>query len=147
MQDIVSGAIALTFGIGVAILSWLLEVGHPSQPSPGFFPFLAALGIAVLGVVLISTGLRQYRAGRPAEPWAWNWRAVGCVASLFVYTHVLGVLGFAVATFALMTGLFRLAGAKSWVTAALLGVGSAAISELVFRVLLKMTLPAGPWGA
>jgi len=144
VKDVVSGTAVLAFGVIAAFMSWSLEVGHPSRPSPGFFPFLAALGITALGATLAVRGLLQGRQdNRDDAGWAWSWPAVLCLAALATYVQVLELLGFALSTFLLMCALFAIAGMRRWQTVLMTGFVTAAVAELIFGVLLKMSLPPG----
>lgn len=147
VKDIVSGTIALTFGVIAAVMSWSLDIGHPSRPSPGFFPFLTSVGMVILGAILLLHGFRNRRLPEPEiEGSKWNWRAGACLVVLAAYAHFMELLGFTLSTFLSMSALFALVGLLPWYRAALAGAGTAAVSGLVFGILLKMTLPTGPFG-
>jgi hypothetical protein len=146
VKDVISGAIALTFGMIAAGMAWLLEVGHPSRPSPGFFPFIASAGIAILGAALLLHGIRNRRRHRLDAGGFWSWQAIACLLALAAYAHFMAALGFTLSTLILMAVLFGLAGLSPWYKAALAGAGTAGAATLIFDVLLKMTLPAGPFG-
>lgn len=146
MKEIASGAVALTFGMIAAVMAWSLEVGHPSRPSPGFFPFIASAGIAILGAALLLHGLQNRRRPQPDSKGSWSWQAAACLVALAVYAHFMEALGFALSTFLLMAVLFGVAGLLPWYRAALAGAGTATVASVVFGILLKMTLPVGPFG-
>ncbi|NQU58416.1 MAG: tripartite tricarboxylate transporter TctB family protein [Rhodospirillales bacterium] len=144
MKDVVSGTVVLAFGVTAAIMSWFLELGHPSQPSPGFFPFLAALGITALGATLAIRGFLQGRQDiKDDSNWNWSWPAVLCLVALAIFAQVLELLGFALSTFLLMSALFMIAGIRRWHTALLMGFATAALAEFIFGFLLNMSLPPG----
>ena len=147
MKDVVSGTAVLTFGVTAAIMSWSLELGQLSQPSPGFFPFLAALGITALGATLALRGLLQGRQDtKDGTSWTWSWPAVLCLVALAIYAQALELLGFALSTFLLMSALFMIAGMRRWHIVLFMGFATAALAEFIFGFLLEMSLPTGLLG-
>jgi uncharacterized BrkB/YihY/UPF0761 family membrane protein len=78
------------------------------------------------------------------SPESSRWSAFSiALVSIFGYTMVLNELGYLVSTFALLTVQLRWVEKQSWSTALWTAVIASAVSLVVFRVLLKVPLPAG----
>jgi Na+-transporting NADH:ubiquinone oxidoreductase subunit NqrB len=141
---ILVAAILLATGVFFAWQSALLPFGTVRLPGPGFFPF--ALGIA-LGLLALAVLMRAARRDQAKSETLY----LGHRDVLVVFVALLGVafaferLG-AYAALALFTMglLMLLARAALWRAAAGAGIGTVAV-WLVFKVLLGVQLPAGPF--
>ncbi len=135
------GIAALLGGILLAIAGWRLDLGTSKLPGPGFFPLLIACTMGGLGVWLF---LRPGSEEKSVSPESSRWSALAiALVSIFGYTMVLNELGYLVSTFALLTVQLRWVEKQSWSTALWTAVIASAVSLVVFRVLLKVPLPAG----
>jgi len=132
------GAILLAITIGLA--SWGFGVGSPKSPGAGFWPLLIVLAMAGLGASLI---LRPTpNALREAGKSRWG-KFVISLGTLAFYVVALEPLGYLLTTVALLFVQFRWVENRSWKTSAAIAVLAAMVSLILFRVLLKVTLPAG----
>jgi putative tricarboxylic transport membrane protein len=135
------GIAALLGGILLAVAGWRLDPGTSKLPGPGFFPLLIACTMGGLGVWLF---LRPGSEEQPVSPEASRWSAFAiALVSIFGYTMVLNELGYLVATFALLAVQLRWVERQTWSTSIWTAVIASAVSLIVFRVLLKVPLPAG----
>jgi putative tricarboxylic transport membrane protein len=150
--------------IGLAVSLVLLPhaLGLPRLPivpiGPGFYPALVLVFLAVTCALLVVQDVSAQR--RPAPPAAESQappaappRAYGLVVAAFVtvaaYIVLLPLLGFRIAT-ALFVAAFQLvlerpATARQWLMLAVVAVGTAAVTYIVFDQYLTVLLPRGAW--
>jgi hypothetical protein len=135
------GIAALLGGILLAIAGWRLGPGTSKLPGSGFFPLLIACTMGGLGVWLL---LRPGSEEKSVSPESSRWSALAiALVSIFGYTMVLNELGYLVSTFALLIAQLRWVEKQSWSTSLWTAAIASAVSLVVFRVLLKVPLPAG----
>jgi putative tricarboxylic transport membrane protein len=138
--DRVLGIGAIVLAIPVGLASWGFGVGIPKSPGAGFWPLLIVLAMAGLGLSLI---LRPTPNG-PRDAGLSRWgKFVVSLGTLAFYVVALEPLGYLLTTFSLLFVQFRWVESRSWRTSAAIAVLAAVISLIVFRVLLKVTLPEG----
>jgi putative tricarboxylic transport membrane protein len=115
-----------------------VELGTFMEPGSGFLPFGMGLVMCALSVVLIWRGWGVRESQIPHSR-----RVVLALASLFVYSLVLNILGFVVATFFLVAILFQLGQSRQW----WLVIGMSALvtflAYLIFGVFLHVYFPIG----
>ena len=135
------GIAALLGGILLAIVGWRLGPGTSQLPGPGFFPLLIACTMSGLGISLI---LRPGSEEKPISPKSSRWNALAiALISICGYAMVFNEIGYLVSTCALLTVQLRWVEKQSWSTSLLTAGIAAGVSLVVFRVLLKVPLPAG----
>jgi putative tricarboxylic transport membrane protein len=141
---------AALFWIGISVyvmvLSLKMEFGTFSSPGPGLMPFL--LGMLLMPVSLYILMRSLFGKGREIETEKMklgeiNWtRSCVVLSALLAYAIVLERLGFLIATFLLLSILFRAVGVNRLVNA----LGAAVITVLVTYFLfnsLNMRFPPG----
>ena len=138
--EIVVGICFLGIGVGFTIGAIQLQVGKPTEPQPGFFPFLGGVILIVLSAIF----LFQAQAGRAGETHAFGkLRSPGIVVlGLVLYVAGLEPLGYIIATTILSAVMLCVLETKSRVlfpVSLLLAVGS----YILFDRLLGVTLPGG----
>jgi hypothetical protein len=139
--DRVLGVGAVLLAIPVAVASWGFGVGSPKSPGAGFWPLLIAMAMAALGLSLI---LRPTHAAAVAAAADSRWGRFGiALGTLAFYVVALEPLGYLLATAILLFLQLRWVETRSWRTSTWTAVLTALISLLLFRVLLKVPLPAG----
>lgn len=132
------GAVVLAIPVGAA--SWGFGVGSPNSPGAGFWPLLIAVVMFGLGLSLI---LRPTPNAGTAEGGS-RWAPFGLtLATLAFYIVALEPLGYLLATAVLLLVQFRWVEGRSWRSSVVIAVAAAVISLVVFRVLLKVSLPEG----
>lgn len=144
-RDRAAAAVLLAFGLIALEEARKLRFGSIAKPGPGFFPVVLAAAFSLVCLVLLVNAIRA----RDAEAvsgvrLAWP-KIVATMAALFVYALVLELLGFVVATFALLLFFFKALERQRWVTALAGSLATAFVTYLVFKVWLNVQLPAGPW--
>jgi hypothetical protein len=96
--------------------------------------------LLALPVVTASWG---YGVGSPKSPGAGFWPLVIALTMAGLYVAALEPLGYLLATAVLLFAQLRWVESRSWRSSAAIAVLAAVISLIVFRVLLKVTLPEG----
>ena len=134
------GICFLGIGIGFTIGAIRLQIGKPTEPQPGFFPFLGGVILIVLSAIF----LFQAQLGRTGETQAFGkLRSPGIVVlGLILYVAGLEPLGYIVATALLSAAVLRVLETKFRVlfpVSLLLAIGS----YILFDRLLGVTLPGG----
>jgi putative tricarboxylic transport membrane protein len=133
------GAVLLAAVVGVA--SWRFGLGSPLSPGPGFWPLLVALCIAGLGGALVLRPDAAFRAVSGAgSRWRSLWIALG---TLGFFVLALEPLGYPATTSLLLLVQFRWVEGRSWRMSLGAAVPAAVVSFAIFRLLLKVPLPAG----
>jgi hypothetical protein len=130
------------FFLGLSLLviweSLRVELGSFMEPGSGFLTLGAGLAICTLSVVLICRGWKVRETQKP-----FSRRVLLVVASLFIYSLVLNLLGFVLATFFLVGSLFYLGQPRQWWW--LIGISAlvSALTYLIFGVFLHVYFPRG----
>jgi len=143
--DAVAGGVFLAVGVGAVAGAVQLQIGTPSEPQPGFFPFLAGLILVLLSGLLVVQGLLGRSSG--GEPFTHLGQPILAMLGLVGFVLLLEPLGYVLATVALTAVLLFVlkvrAGLSYGLTLLLLPVGS----YLLFDRLLDVPLPEGILGA
>ena len=134
------GWAALLLALPVVAASWGYGVGSPKSPGAGFWPLVIALTMAGLSLALI---LRP-TANAPTEGGKSRWGKFAISLGTFVfYVAALAQLGYLLATVVMLLVQLRWVESRSWRSSAAIAFLAAVISLIVFRVLLKVSLPEG----
>jgi hypothetical protein len=140
-SDIIGSIFLFLLGIGAMIGAVQLKIGTPTEPQPGFFPFVAGIILLIFSTLIFFQawfGASQHKVafgeiGRPAL-------LLGVMILLVLVMDSLGyVLGTLIASFLIL----RILGAKSWgvliLTSLCLSIGT----YVLFDRLLGVDLPVG----
>ena len=138
--EIAVGICFLSIGIGFTIGAIQLQIGKPTEPQPGFFPFLGGVILIVLSAIF----LFQAQLGRAGETHAFGkLRSPSImVLGLILYVATLEPLGYIIGTALLSAVMLRALETKFrmlFPVSLLLAVGS----YILFDRLLGVTLPGG----
>jgi hypothetical protein len=139
--DVVGSLFLFFLGIGAVIGAIQLHVGSPTEPQPGFFPFLGGISLIVLSsIIFLKGGIGQSQQkvvfGEVVRPALLLVVMIALVAVLDRVGYVIGTL--------LASGLIlRILNVKSWwvliLTSLCLSVGT----YTLFDKLLGIDLPVG----
>jgi hypothetical protein len=141
LVDRIVGLAAVLGGILLAIAGWQLDLGTSKLPGPGFFPLLIALTMGGLGLWLL---LRPGRDEKPLRSDSSRWISFTlALVSIAAYAALFQDLGYLISTFGLLVVQLRWVEKQSWRLSLLTAGMAAVISLVVFRVFLKVPLPAG----
>jgi putative tricarboxylic transport membrane protein len=138
--DRILGAGAVLLAASVAIASWGYGVGSPKSPGAGFWPLVIAVVMIGLGLALI---LRPApKAVTAGEESRWKKFNIS-LGTLIFYIAFLEPLGYLLATAALLFVQLRWVENRSWKSSCWIAILAAVFSLVLFRVVLKVSLPAG----
>jgi hypothetical protein len=128
-------------GVLAALEAWrAMPLGTGDEPGPGLMPLVLAVLLAALA--LAAAASRDWpRPGPVARA-----RTLAAAAVIAAWPLALPRLGFALTTGVGLLLLARVVDATSWVRLAVFAAVTTAGAVLLFRVLLRVPLPAGPWG-
>ncbi|EJN01665.1 tripartite tricarboxylate transporter TctB family protein [Phyllobacterium sp. YR531] len=142
-RDIVCGALFILVGLFFAVQAYGLELGTAVRMGPGYFPFVLAGILVILGIIVIIQGTQIEH--EPMGPIAWRGMLFILPAPVFFGLTVRG-LGFVPSLF--LTALIAaFASTKMRPGMALLLVGGLTIfSVVVFSYALGLPFRRfGPW--
>jgi putative tricarboxylic transport membrane protein len=138
--DIVVGLCFLAIGIAFAVNSVKLKIGVPTEPQPGFFPFIDGIILIALSVLFLFQAWRGKAGESPAFGKVGGPAIV--VLTLLLYVATLETLGYVVTTAILSAVVLRVMETKPRILL-LVSVILAVVSYLLFDRLLGVTLPPG----
>lgn len=142
----------LTIGLGVFALvgSFGIRVPESNRVGPTVFPILVAVILTVAGVAVL-VGVFRGRLGTPDEsedadlshqP---DWLTIAKLVGLLVaHLLLIELIGWAFAAALLFGGAAWSLGAKRWWVALLVGLGMGLTVQIVFGLMLGLSLPLGP---
>jgi putative tricarboxylic transport membrane protein len=138
--QIVAGLCFLAIGIGFTVGAVKLQIGVPTEPQPGFFPFWDGVILIALSAVF----LFKAWGGQVGESQAFG-RLGGpavVVLALVLYVATMETLGYVITTALLSAAVLKVLETKSRVLVLMSLILSVA-SYLIFDRLLGVTLPLG----
>ena len=128
-------------GLGAVIGAIRLKVGSPTEPQPGFFPFLGGLSLIVLSTIIFFKGWigqsqKKVVFGEVGRP-------VLLLIVMIALVAVLDSVGYVIGTFIASVLILRILNVKSWrvllLTSLCLSIGT----YILFDKLLGIELPVG----
>jgi len=139
--DLLAGLLLLALGVAVCVRAVGLQVGSPTSPQAGFFPFLGGSLLAGLAGLLtvraaLGRGPKEQRFGSLRRPAA-------LLVALLVYTAVLERVGYPVATTGLAAVVLLILETRNALAISVASLLLAVGSYVVFKVWLGVELPAG----
>jgi putative tricarboxylic transport membrane protein len=143
-RDAVAAAALLLFAVVAAFESArLLPFGVVRNPGPGFFPWWMSLALGFLALVLLGLSLLVRAAPQLDEQRGRFLKVAGVLAVLALYSLVLDVIGYPIATFFVVLFMLRVTEPQRWPLALGMALLAAGGSYVVFAVWLDVPLPAG----
>jgi putative tricarboxylic transport membrane protein len=144
-REIIGCTFWLLFSFYFAIESYRLGLSMAHRPGPGFFPFIATVGIGLIAAWRLIANVRN---GAPDDSADAGMRGelglVACViAGIIAYAVLLDTLGFLVCTFLLVAFYLKVIAARRWLVSLSFAATVALAAHFFFDVLLKAELPRG----
>lgn len=127
----------IALGVFVVAYSYTLGLGKLIDPGPGLLPFLLGMIFLILSSVRLIMVMQvrvAQQAGEEKKKIEY-WRIILIVIALLIWAFVLESLGFIIATFVLMTLLYRAAGFNKWYMAIFWGLITVLVTYFVFTYL------------
>jgi putative tricarboxylic transport membrane protein len=130
-------------GVGAAVLAYRMGFGDLHHPGPGFFPFWLSVFLAALAFIYFFTKLGlDSTPGRLWERGGWIRPSLAALV-MFIYTLLMGELGFFSATFLLFLAWLIIIEREKWLTIGMVSVLGTFTLYIVFTVFLRVPLPKG----
>jgi putative tricarboxylic transport membrane protein len=147
-REIIIGGFWLLLSFYLSVESYRLGLSTGNRPGPGFFPFIATIGIALIAAGRLINSIRKGSPEENSEPgMAGEVRpVVYVVAGMITYAFLLNFLGFLFCTFLLVAFYLKVIAARGWLVTLSFAAAVALTSHLFFDVLLKAELPRGLLG-
>jgi hypothetical protein len=141
IDDVLAGIICILIGIAVAAWSVKLDLGTPTEPQPGFFPFIAGASLIVLSLLLFVYAWFGRSTG--SEPLGTLWRPSILVIGLLIYSLILDYAGYVIATTMLSAVVLFVMDVKKWWKVLAISLVVSLASYTLFDRFLGITLPPG----
>lgn len=143
--DRATGLFWLILSFAVFLESLHLGIGTLRNPGLGFMAFGASLLLGLLSTILLLQTFFRKESGKTTPPFAGKlWRKVLYVLiALLAYANLMGVGGYLLSTFLLMSFLFWVVRGQKWQLVLLYALVTTLITYYVFSVLLKGQFPEG----
>jgi uncharacterized membrane protein YhhN len=139
--EIVAGLVLIVAGIGVIAGAIGLGIGTPTEPQPGFFPFLSGVIIFILSSILFAQGWLGRTQGRIS--FGEMRRPTMLIAVLIAFVGLLDPLGYIIASPILVALALLIMGIRSWRVLLTTSVALSMGTFILFDRLLGITLPVG----
>jgi hypothetical protein len=136
-------------GLAICLASLAAQLGDFNEPGPGFIGFIVGLFVGAIGIIMVVSASRPAPSGdssnlgldttiksQPWKPLAYN------ILLLVAYGVLLNVLGYLIATFLLMCGLFHNK-ERNWATSCMASIATVAVTYFVFCKWLQIQFPHG----
>lgn len=142
--NIIIGLILLGISAAGLLEAQGFPPGHIGMGA-GIFPSIVFMSLAFLSLILVFQSARVMikKKDTPAPKFTFLGavKIVMLVSIIWLYTQVLGPLGFVYATSLLMIATFKILGLKSWGKAILFSIGISVFLFFLFRGLFMVPLP------
>src|SRR3990172_1837390 len=141
LSDIIGSGILILFGIVGIIGAIGLRIGTPTEPQPGFFPFLSGAIIIIFSLIIIVQG--WYGSAGDKKSLGDIRRPAMLVGVLIIFVSILEPLGFIITSLIAIALVLFIMGVRSWQTLLISSFAFSIGTFLLFDRLLGITLPTG----
>lgn len=140
----------LLFGAAAVYGALDLGIGTMGAPGSGFLTCVAGSFVALMALLIFIQSFKGDPAAqiRVADLWAgcnW-WRAVAISLLIILFILAFETLGFFLCSFILLLIIMRWLEGLSWKTSILIPIISIGCTYVLFKTILKISLPAGIFG-
>jgi hypothetical protein len=143
MKDLSSGLFIFVFCIFIALSSMKQGLGTGDMPGPGFLPFLSAITLLILSLLLIVISFKKKLISEAPKEKIRYRKVIFIIFALLGYSLLLDILGFYSITFILIVVLILIESRKSFGLAIMVGSLTAVSVYIVFEFLLGVHFPKG----
>ena len=140
-SSVLGGILFFLIGMTAVIGAIRLNLGSPTEPQPGFFPFVGGAILAILSLILIFQGLMR-TDGEPVAIGEIR-RLAYFLAVMIAFVAFLDWAGYVICTFIASCLILRILGVKSWGVLILTSLFLSAGTYMLFDKLLNVELPVG----
>ena len=146
-RDGIAGALFAAAGLAGVVVSRALPVGEAARMGPGFMPLAFSWLLAGLGLLILTRSLLLVRParGEPSPGAGWWLRPIGAVlASIVLFALTVERLGLVIAVAAVVVTASLASPESRRIEVALLAVGLASFSAILFVKLLGLPIALWP---
>ena len=140
----------ILFGAGAIYGALDLGLGTMGQPGSGFLTFVAGSFVTAMAVVVFLQSLRVDRAAQMRVSQLWlgvKWHRTIIITLLTaLFIAVFETLGFFICCYALLVTIMRWLEGLSWKISLLVPAVTIVSTYVLFKTILKISLPAGIFG-
>ncbi|OGP61949.1 MAG: hypothetical protein A2170_13170 [Deltaproteobacteria bacterium RBG_13_53_10] len=147
--DRISGIPWFFFSVFIIVESYRMGLGDLHQPGPGFLYFWAAIGLAIMSLVVLIRGWSSKRAGEPEIALFGGdsiLKVILVLIAVFLYAFFMEALGFIPITLLFFIFLLGFVEKKGLFFTAFVSVVVTVIAYLIFERWLQSQLPRGVLG-
>ncbi len=142
--DTFSGFFLLLLSIAICIGSYRLNIGSPTSPGSGFFPFATGLALGVFSILILLEARRSKKEDERFWAQGANKKGIFLTFSLiFLYAILLERLGFIVTSLIFFILISRFVFYLKWKTSIFFSLFASFGTYFVFTILLHAPLPQG----
>jgi putative tricarboxylic transport membrane protein len=144
-REIIICSFWLLLSFYLFVESYRLGLSTANRPGPGFFPFIATLGIGLIAAFRLVNSIRKSSPDENSElGLAGEARlVVYVIAGMMGYAFLLNLLGFLFCTFLLVAFYLKVIAARGWLVTLSFAAAVTLAAHFFFDVLLKAELPRG----
>ena len=140
----------LLFGAAAVYGSLDLGIGTMSAPGSGFLTCVAGSFVSLMALLLFVQSFKgdpaaQARVADLRVSCNW-WRAIAISVLIIGFILAFETLGFVLGSFILLLVIMRWLEGLSWTTSLLVPIVAIGCTYLLFKTILKISLPAGIFG-
>ena len=144
-REIIICSFWLLLSFYLSVESYRLGLSTANRPGPGFFPFIATIGIGLIAAFRLVNSIRKSlpdensKLGLAGEARL----VVYVIAGMIAYAFALNLFGFLFCTFLLVAFYLKVIAARGWLVTLSFAATAALASHFFFDVLLRADLPRG----
>ena len=135
------GLLLFVVGIGAVIGAIQLKVGTPTEPQPGFFPFVGGLLLTALSAIIFLQG--WLRSGGEQVVFGEIQRPALIVAVMVALVAALDRVGYVISTFIASGLILLILNIQSWRVLIITSIAVSVGTYVLFDKLLGIDLPLG----
>lgn len=146
----VGGFFWLLFGCAAAYGGLGLGLGTMQEPGSGFLTFVAGCFVALMALIIVGQSLRGDPAAQTRVSALWKgvmwWRALAITGLILLFIFSFETIGFFVCSFLLLVIIMRWLEGLEWLMCLLVPAIATVTTYVVFKTMMKISLPAGIFG-
>ena len=146
----IGGFFWLLFGCAAMYGGWGLGLGNMQESGSGFLTFVAGAFVSLMALIVIVQSFRGDPAAQVRVSDLWKgvmwWRAIAITGLILLFIISFETIGFFVCSFLLLVIIMRWLEGLAWMTCLLIPTIATVTTYVVFKTMMKISLPAGILG-
>jgi hypothetical protein len=141
--DVIGSLVLIGVSIFVCMEAIRMSLGSFRSPGPGLYPLILGLILGIFAILLGLSVLFRHDGQKKRTSTASNMGQVwAIIVTLLIYSALLPLAGYSVATFLLLASLFQIGGIRSWIYSGSLAVIFTLTTEGL-AIVFGIPLPRG----